>query len=84
MIICYPPRNFTTDIWSFLLIQGRIAVGSDADIVVWNPHATRTISAKTHYQAVDFNIFEVNELLVSCITFILQHVLSSGTYNTIL
>lgn len=38
--------------------KGCIAVGSDADIVVWNAGETRVISAKTHRHAVDFNIFE--------------------------
>lgn len=38
--------------------KGRIGVGSDADIVVWDPAQTTTLSAENHPIKVDFNIFE--------------------------
>ena len=42
--------------------KGSLSVGADADVVVWDPSATRTISAETHHQNVDFNIYEGMEV----------------------
>jgi dihydropyrimidinase len=38
--------------------KGAIAVGSDADLVVYDPERTRTISAATHHMAVDYSCYE--------------------------
>jgi dihydropyrimidinase len=42
--------------------KGAIEVGADADIVVWDPQGTRRISAETHHQQIDFNIYEGMEV----------------------
>jgi dihydropyrimidinase len=38
--------------------KGIVAAGADADIVVWDPHGTRTISASTQFAKGGFNVFE--------------------------
>jgi dihydropyrimidinase len=38
--------------------KGTIAVGSDADIVVFDPNRKHTISVKTHHMRVDYSMFE--------------------------
>jgi dihydropyrimidinase len=54
--------------------KGTIAIGADADLVVWNPNKEHTISAKTHHMNVDYNPYEGWK-----VTGAPEHVLLRGT-----
>jgi dihydropyrimidinase len=51
--------------------KGTIAVGSDADIVIFNPNREEVISARTHHMRVDYSAYEgrrvrgVSEIVIS-------------------
>jgi dihydropyrimidinase len=53
--------------------KGTIAPGSDADIVIFDPEAQTTISAKTHHMNVDYNPYEGRR-----VTGVAETVLSRG------
>ena len=54
--------------------KGTIAVGSDADIVVFDPNREQTISAKTHHMRVDYSAYEGRK-----VRGVVETVLSRGT-----
>jgi len=53
--------------------KGTIAPGSDADIVIFDPKKTTTLSAKTHHMKVDYNPYEGRQ-----VTGVTETVLSRG------
>jgi dihydropyrimidinase len=38
--------------------KGSVSVGADADLVVWDPAGTKTLSAKKQFSKGDYNVFE--------------------------
>ena len=42
--------------------KGTIAIGSDADIIIFDPHEKHALSAKTHHMNVDYSGYEGWEL----------------------
>jgi dihydropyrimidinase len=63
----------TARIFNIFPRKGAILPGADADIVLWDPAGSRTISARTHHQRVDANVFEGME-----VTGVARHTVSRG------
>jgi dihydropyrimidinase len=63
----------TAQIFNIYPRKGAIAVGADADLVLWDPAGSRTISVKTHHQNVDFNVYEGME-----VTGLARHTIAAG------
>ena len=53
--------------------KGCIVEGADADLVLWDPTATKTLSVKTQHSLGDFNIFEGRS-----VTGLASHTVSGG------
>jgi dihydropyrimidinase len=62
--------------------KGVIAAGADADIVIYDPAATQTLSARTHHMNVDYSAYEGMQITGKVITTLVRGrpVIQDGTY----
>jgi dihydropyrimidinase len=67
-VVCTNPAK----IFGMFPRKGTIAVGSDADIVIFDPSEKHTLSAKTHHMNVDYSGYEGWELTGKVKTVILR------------
>ncbi len=52
--------------------KGTIAVGSDGDVVIFDPNRKQTISASTHHSKSDYNLYEGTEVVGAVDTVLLR------------
>jgi dihydropyrimidinase len=52
--------------------KGTIAVGSDGDVVIFDPSRRHTISAATHHSKADYNLYEGTEVVGAVETVLLR------------
>ena len=52
--------------------KGTLAIGADADVVIFNPTKKHTISVKTHHMRVDYSAYEGLEVIGKCETVLLR------------
>jgi dihydropyrimidinase len=62
--------------------KGTIAVGADADLVVWDPAKQVRLSASTHHMRVDYSLYEGRVVTGAPVTVLSrgERVIDNGTY----
>ena len=63
--------------------KGTISIGSDADIVIWDPNKEHIISARTHHMRVDYNMYDGTKIMGDATTVLLRGkiIISEGKWQ---